>query len=111
MPARSYFVHLTGNIGERDFTDLNETERFYSLGTRIGWTPTSWCNLNLNYVRNKIYSDRRNELQTEFAATARWIYGLWTGSISYRLRDQDDKHNGNSLWRREAIVKITRHFR
>jgi hypothetical protein len=111
MPARNYSVHLTGNIGERDFTDLNETERFYSFGTRIGWTPRSWCNLNLNYVRNKISSDQRNELHTEFATTARLIYGLWTGSISYRLRDQDDKQNGNSLWRREAIIKITRHFR
>jgi len=111
MPARNYFVNLTGNIGERDFTDLNETERFYSFGTRIGWTPRSWCNLNLNYVRNKISSDQRNELHTEFATTARLIYGLWTGSISYRLRDQDDKQNGNSLWRREAIINITRHFR
>ena len=111
MPSRNYFVNLTGNIGERDFTDLNETERFYSFGTRIGWTPRSWCNLSLTYVRNNISSDQRKELQTEFATTARWIYGLWIGSISYRLRDQDDKQNGNSLWRREAIILITRHFR
>ena len=108
--ARNYFVNLTGDIGDRDFTDLTETEKFYSFGTRIGWTPRPWCNLSLNYLRNKISSDRRDELDTEFATTARLIYGGWTGSISYRLRDQDDKQNGNSLWRQEAIIKITRHF-
>ena len=108
--ARNYFVNLTGDIGDRDFTDLTETEKFYSFGTRIGWTPRPWCNLSLNYLRNKISSDRRDELDTEFATTAQLRYGVWTGSISYRLRDQDDKQNGNSLWRQEAIIKITRHF-
>ncbi len=109
-PLRNYFVNLTGNIGDRDFTDLNETEKFYSFGSRVGWTPTPWCNLSLNYIRNKISSDRRNELDTEFATTAQLRYGVWTGSISYRLRDQNDKQNGNSLWRQEAVIKITRHF-
>ncbi len=109
-PLRNYFVNLTGNIGDRDFTDLNETEKFYSFGSRIGWTPIPWCNLSLNYIRNKISSDRRNELDTEFATTAQLRYGVWTGSISYRLRDQNDKQNGNSLWRQEAVIKITRHF-
>ena len=110
-PGRNYSVSLTGNVGDRDFTDLYETEKFYSFGSRIVWTPRSWCNLSLSYVRNKISSDRRDELNTEFVTTARLIYGLWTGSISYRLRDQDEKQNGNSLWRQEAIIKLTRRFR
>jgi hypothetical protein len=109
-PARNYSVNLTGNIGDRDFTDLNETEKFYSFGTRIGWTPGSWCNLSLNYMHNKISSDRRDELDSELAATAQLRYGAWTGSISYRLRNQDDDKNENSLWRQEAVIKITRRF-
>ena len=109
-PARNYFINLTGNVGDRDFTDLDETERFYSFGTRAGWTPRSWCNLSLIYVRNKISSDLRDELDTEFAATVRLIYGLWTAGISYRLRDQDDEQNENSLWRQEAIIRVTRHL-
>jgi hypothetical protein len=109
-PARNYFFNLTGNIGDREFPDSDETERFYSVGTRMGWTPKTWCNLSLIYVRNRINGDQRDELVSEFATTAQWVYGIWTGSVSYRLRDQDDKQNGNSLWRQEFIIKITRHL-
>ncbi len=109
-PARNYFLNLTGNIGDRDFTDLDEKERFYTLGTSIGWTPKSWCNFSLIYARNKISGDHRDEIDTEFATTVKLIYGIWTGSISYRLRDQDDDQNGNSLWRQEMIIQLTRHL-
>ncbi|MGA8180869.1 MAG: hypothetical protein WB792_12480 [Desulfobacterales bacterium] len=109
-PARNYFLNLTGNIGDRDFTDLNEKERFYSFGSRVGWTPKPWCNLSLIYMRNKISGDQRDEIDSEFATTAQLIYGIWTGSVSYRLRDQDDQQNGNSLWRQELIILFTRHL-
>jgi len=89
---------------------LNEEERFYSLGTSIGWTPKSWCNLSLICLRNNISGDHRDELNTEYATTVKLRYGIWTGSVSYRLRDQDDKHYGNSLWRQELIFRLTRHL-
>jgi hypothetical protein len=107
-PARNFFLTLLGDLGDRDFTDLDEEEEFYSIGTNLGWTPLPWCNMNLNYQRKSISGDRRDELDTEMAATAKAIYGIWTGSISYRLRDQDDKGNANSLRRQEVIVQITR---
>jgi hypothetical protein len=109
-PARNYFLNLTGNIGDRDFPDSDEKERFYSFGSRAGWTPKSWCNLSLIFVRNKISGDQRDEIDSEFATTVQLIYGIWTGNISYRLRDQDDKQNGNSLWRQELIIQLTRHL-
>jgi hypothetical protein len=109
-PAKNYFINLTGNIGDRDFTDSDEKETFYSFGSRVGWTPKSWCNLSLIYVRNKISGDQRDEIDSEFATTAQLIYGIWTGSVSYRLRDQDDQQNGNSLWRQELIIQLTRHL-
>jgi hypothetical protein len=109
-PARNYFLNLTGNIGDRDFTDLDEKERFYSFGSRVGWTPKPWCNLSLIYVRNKIFGDQRDEIDSEFATTAQLIYGIWTGSVSYRLRDQDDQQNENRLWRQELIIQFTRHL-
>jgi hypothetical protein len=109
-PARNLFLNLSGNIGDRDFPDLNEEERFYSLGTRMAWTPKSWCNFNLICVRNNISGDRRDELDTELETNVKLIYGVWTGSVSYRLRDQDDKQNGNRLWRQEMIFQLTRHL-
>lgn len=107
-PVRNFFLTLSGDIGDRDFTDLDEEERFYSIGTSLGWTPQSWCNFNLIYQRNSISGDRRDELDTEMAATAKAIYGIWTGSLSCRLREQEDERNTNSLWRQEVIVQITR---
>jgi len=101
---------LLGNIGERDFPDLDEDERFYSLGSSIGWTPKSWCNFSLNYLCSSISGDLRDELNSEFATTINLRYGVWTGSISYRLRDQDDKQNGDSLWRQETIFQVIRHL-
>jgi len=109
-PARNFFLNLSGDIGDRDYTDLDEKERFYSLGSSLGWTPKSWCNVNLIYLRNLISGDLHDELNTEFATTVKLRYGIWTGSISYRLRDQDDKQNGDSLWRQEMIFQITRHL-
>jgi hypothetical protein len=107
-PANNFFLTLLGDLGDREFTDLDEEEDFYSMGASLGWTPLSWCNLNLNYQRKSLSGDRRDELDTEMAATARAIYGIWTGSISYRLRDQDDEENANSLRRQEVIFQITR---
>ena len=109
-PARNFFLNLSGDIGDRNYTDLDEEERFYSMGSSIGWTPKSWCNFSLIYLRNKISGDLHDQLNTEFATTAKLIYGIWTGSVSYRLRDQDDKQNGDSLWRQEIIIQITRHL-
>ena len=109
-PASNIFLNLSGNIGDRDFPDLDEDERFYSLGSSIGWTPKSWCNFSLNYLLSSISGDLRDELNSEFATTVNLRYGVWTGIISYRLRDQDDKQNGYSLWRQETIFQIIRHL-
>jgi hypothetical protein len=109
-PARALFLNFSGNIGDRDFPELDEEERFYLLGTSMGWTPESWCNFSLNCVRNNISGDQRDERNTEIATTVKLIYGIWTGSVSYRLRDQDDDQNGNSLWRQEMIIQFTRHL-
>jgi hypothetical protein len=110
-PARNFFLNLSGNIGDRDFPELNEQERFYSIGSTIGWTPKSWCNVSLVCLRNSISGDRRDELDTEIATTVKLIYGIWTGSISYRLRDQDCRQNGgNSLWQQEMVIQLTRHL-
>jgi hypothetical protein len=107
-PARTFYLTVSGDIGDRDYTDLDEEERFYSMGSSLGWTPQSWCNFNLIYQRNSISGDRRDELDTEMAATAKAVYGIWTGSLYFRLRDQDDQRNANSLWRQEVIVQIAR---
>jgi hypothetical protein len=110
QPARNIFLNFLGSIGERDFRDINEEEKFYSVGTSIGWTPRSWCYFSLNYLRNSISGDRRDELDSDFGTTVNLRYGLWTSSISYRLRDQDDKENNDSLWRQELIITFTRHL-
>jgi len=109
-PAKNFFLNLLGNIGDRDYSDLNEEEKFYSFGTSIGWTPKSWCNLSLICLRNSISGDHRDELNTEYATTVKLRYGIWTGSVSYRLRDQEDDQYGNSLWRQEVIFQLTRHL-
>lgn len=110
MPVRSFYLTILGNIGDREFTDLDEIERFYSVGTSVGWTPRSWCNFNLVCQRQNISGDRRDEYDTEVAGTLKVIYGIWTGSLSYRLRDQEDRPTDNSLWRQEFMIRITRHL-
>ena len=109
-PAINFFLNLSGNIGDRDFPDLDEKERFYSFGSSAGWTPKPWCNVNLICQRNIISGDLRDERNTVIATTAKLIYGIWTGSVSYRLRDQNDQQNGNRLWQQAMIIQITRHL-
>jgi hypothetical protein len=109
-PARNLFLNFTGTIGDRTFQELNEKERFYSIGTSMGWTPKPWCNFSLIGVYNDISGDRRDESTTEIGANVKLIYGVWTGSVAYILRDQQDQQYGNKLWRQEVIFRITRHL-
>jgi hypothetical protein len=109
-PARNFLFNLSGSIGDRNFTDLDQIERFYSVGSSIGWTPKSWCNISLLCSRNIVSGGAIDERDTEIASTVKLIYGIWTGSISYRLRDQDDDQNDNRLWQQEMIIQITRHL-
>jgi hypothetical protein len=109
-PARNLFLNFTGSIGDRSFPDLNEKEKFYSVGTSMGWTPKPWCNFSLIGVYNDISGDRRDESTTEIGSTVKLIYGIWTGSVGYTLRDQQDQQYGNSLWRQQIIFRLTRHL-
>jgi hypothetical protein len=76
----------------------------------MGWTPKPWCNFSLIGVYNDVSGDRRDESTTEIGATVKLIYGVWTGSAAYILRDQQNQQYGTSLWRQEVIFKITRHL-
>jgi len=109
-PVRNLFLNFTGSIGDRSFPDLNEKEKFYSVGTSMGWTPKPWCNVSLIGVYNDISGDRRDESTTEIGSTVKLIYGIWTGSVAYSLRDQQDQQYGNSLWRQQVIFRLTRHL-
>lgn len=108
--ARTFLLTLSGKIGDRDFTDLDEEEQFYSVGTSVSWMPKQWCHFSLDYLRNNISGDQRDELDSEVATSVKLRYGIWTGSFTYRLRDQDDEQYGDSLWRQEMIVSLTRHL-
>lgn len=107
-PFRNFYFNFSGDYGQRDFTDTDEEETFYTLGTDIGWTPKWWCNFSLICLWNKISGDRQDMLNSEIGPTVRLAYGVWTGTISYRLSDQKDEENGDSLWRQRLYFAINR---
>jgi len=106
--SRSFFFNFSGDIGDRDFQDINKKERFYSLGTSIGWTPRWWCHFDLLLKRDSISGDQQDMRYTEISPILRLVYGVWTGIVSYRLRDQEDHQTGDSLWRQEVSVTVNR---
>jgi len=108
--ARTFYLTLFGNIGDREFPDFDDDEQFYSVGSSVSWMPRQWCHFSLNYLRNSISGDRRDELDSEVATSIKLRYGIWTGDFTYRLRDQNDKQYGDSLWRQEMIFTLTRHL-
>lgn len=107
-PALNFYFNFSGDLGNRDFTDIDATERFYTVGASAGWTPKYWCDCSLVCLRNKISGDQQDVLYTEVGPTIKLVYGVWTGTISYRLRDQNDRQNHNSLWRQEVYLGINR---
>lgn len=107
-PFRNFYFNFSGDYGQRDFTDTDEEETFYTLGTDIGWAPKWWCNFSLICLWNKISGDRQDMLNSEIGPTVRLAYGVWTGTISYRLSDQKDEENGDSLWRQRLYFAINR---
>jgi hypothetical protein len=106
--ARTFSFNFSGEIGDRDYTDLNEKERFYTLGATAAWTPRWWCHLSLVCLRNRISGDRQDMLYSEVTPTVKLFYGVWNATISYRLRDQKDYLSDDSLWRQELFFIISR---
>ena len=50
----------------------------------------------------------KTTLDSQVAGVVILNYGLWTGSATYRLRDQDDQRMDNHLWRQEVLFTISR---
>lgn len=107
-PVQNLFVNVTGGVGTRTYIESDVDEHFYSLGTSIGWTPKWWCHLSLNGIRNSTYNSGKEALDYQIAAKVRLTYGLWTASVVYRLRDQNDPGMDYGLWRQEALVTLSR---
>jgi hypothetical protein len=80
------------------------------VGSSVSWRPRNWCLFDLNYQRDHISGDRRDELNSEVGTSVKLRYGVWTGGVTYRLRDQSDDKYDDSLWRQEVIFSITRHL-
>ena len=107
-PFKSLSFNFSGHYGKREYTDTNKKETFYTLGADIGWTPKWWCTFSLICQKNKISGDQLDMLYTGISPTVKLTYGVWTGTLSYRLRDQEDEQNGDSLWRQEVFFTINR---
>jgi hypothetical protein len=107
-PFRDFHVTVNGDLGQREFTDINEDETFYTVGANVGWVPRWWCDVSLIGLRNSISGDRLDMTFTEIAPRVRLRYGVWTGTISYWLKYQEDEENDNSLWQQRVYVAINR---
>jgi len=106
--SRNCYLSFSGDIGDRNFPDINKEESFYSIGTSIGWTPKWWCSFSLIFLRNNISGDQQDMLYNEISPNVKLMYGVWSGTVTYRLKDQEDNQTGDSLWRQEVFVTINR---
>lgn len=107
-PFKYISLNFSGRVGNRDYTDTDQTEKFYTLGTDIGYSPTWWCTFSIVCIRNKISGDLQDMLNTEVTPTVRLAYGAWTASLCYRLMDQEDKDNSDSLYQQRIYCVVNR---
>ncbi len=107
-PLRNFYFNFSGDYGNRDFPDIDESEDFYSLGTNIGWTPRWWCTFSMVGLWDRVSGDHQDMVYTEIAPTVQLAYGVWTGTLSYRLGNQEDKKNGDSYRQQRIYLGITR---
>jgi hypothetical protein len=107
-PFRYVSLNFSGRYGNREFTDTNEDETFYTLGTDMSWAPTWWCTFSLVCIRNKIFGDLEDMLDKEINPTVQFTYGVWTASIVYKLMDQEDRDYGDSLWQQRIYFSVNR---
>jgi hypothetical protein len=105
---RSLYLNFSGNYGRRNFTDLQEDETFYTIGTDIGWTPKWWCTLSLISQRSIISGDLQDMVYSEISPKIRLSYGVWTASLAYRVSDQEDRDFDNSLYRNRIYCIVNR---
>lgn len=107
-PFRDFSFNFSGKYGDREFPDTGDEETFYTLGAELGWAPKRWCNINLVFLQDRIRGDRQDMLYSEIAPSVKLTYGVWTGTIAYRLTEQEDHENDNSLWRQRIYFAVKR---
>jgi hypothetical protein len=105
---RSLSFNLSGRYGNREYTDTNEKETFYTLGMDAGWTPRWWYTFNLICLWNKISGDRQDMAYSQIYPKIGFRYGVWTATLAYRLTDQEDRDYEDSLWRQKAYFMVNR---
>jgi hypothetical protein len=105
---RTLSLHFSGHYGEREFTDTDEMETFYTYGTDIGWTPERWCSFRLTALRSNISGDRQDMAFSEISPSIQLRYGVWKASIAYRWTDQENRYVDNALWRQRMYFVVSR---
>ncbi len=104
----SLSIYISGHYGRREFTDTKEKEKFYTVGTDVGWSPDWWCTFSLISQLGKISGDRQDMRYSEISPKIRLTYGVWTASLAYRMTDQEDRDFDDSLLRNRIYCVVNR---
>ena len=107
-PWRPLFFTLKGFFGQTEFKERNDTEDFYGVRGRIEWLPAQWCKLGMNGFREEISGDLNKTVDTGLVVRLELSYRIWTGRISYRFLDEEDKISGEERIRHSAVFEIAR---
>lgn len=107
-PLKPLFFTLKGFFGQTEFKERTDTEDFYGVRSRIEWLPAQWCKLGVNGFREEISGDLNKTVDTAFAVRLELSYRIWTGLISYRFLDEEDKISGEERIRHSAVFEIAR---
>lgn len=107
-PWRPLFFSLNGFFGQTEFKVSKDMEDFFGVRSRVEWLPARWCKLGVNGFREEISGDQNKTVDIGFAVRLELSYKIWTGRITYRFLDEEDKISGEQRIRHSAGFEILR---
>jgi len=107
-PSDRLFLNLSGNYGAIEFKDTGDIERFNGIRANIQRLVSVWGKFTLEGFSNKISGNLEKNTETGVLSIFEWVYGIWSGNLSYRFLNEKNYISQDSLKKHYVLFEIKR---
>jgi len=107
-PVDKVFFSLSGNFGETTLKETSLTEKFFGFGSKLQWSWSNWSRMSVESSYRKTDGTSNRTVDKGAAARLDWFSGIWSGEITYRFLNEEDRIGDQSLNRHSAYAAIRR---
>jgi hypothetical protein len=105
-PSDKTFFNISGNYGENRFKETGDIERFNGIRSDFQFITTSWSRLRFGGSRNKTSGNGKDTVDSGFLAAYEWAYRVWSGGLSYKFLNEEDRASQQSHNNHYVLVEV-----